>query len=438
MSAASINSHKGALSLQDLPVEPDKNATVVPVGLDFGPTFISSTISIGQSRHYSTNFPSGPGYRDFYHEALSKKVQSHLNFDQDTTSAASLVPTEERAAELVQAFAGHIEEARSMAVWPLDNDPMLKFKVMAITVPDHWDISACTVVAKAAKLAGQPLDGSNMMLKLPQAVQSAYKMHENVDGRYLALLVHYHKSHLHLMLVQMHGTECVMGRQVYLSHLGEDTVPTACVDSAVDSSHEPLGKYPPGDDLSSGESTSYERLPDILHHDLSLDDTSHHSSPLSELPQVEDRLTEGDLNVDLIPEPSTSAASPDDINTKPPVSEYSQVHMGPIQEALRQFLPPQTVSNDAKPPSGSSPSLWHAVLDVCYIVIDGEATSSGKKALHRAIEEMFADMSWIAVEGDKADCGATGAKIAAQIQLVEPQHVGDWKELPGYLGDEAT
>lgn len=439
MSAATIASYKGALSLQGLPEQPDENATVVAVGLDFGPTWISTSFSIAGSGDFSNGFPCGPVYRDFYQEALSKKVQSHLNFDEDTTSAASLVPTEERALELVQAFARHIEEARLMGVWALDNNPMLKFEVMAITIPDHWDVSARTVVAKAAKLTGQPLDGSHMILKLPRAVQSAYEMHEHTAGKHLALLVHNHKSHLHLMLVQMCGSGFVMKRQVYLSYLGEDTVLRAyAVDSAVDTGHETLSEYPPGDDLSNGESTSYECLPNILLHDYPLDDTFLHGSPLSEKPLIEDPLTEGGLKDDLTPEPSTSTASLDDIYSKTPVFQYLRVNMGPIQEALRQFLQPKTVSNDSNPPSDSSLSLRHAVLDVRYIVIDGDATSLGQEALRRAIEELFADMDWINIEGDMADWGAKGAKIAAQVQLENPQHLGDWKDLPGYLPEKAT
>lgn len=452
MSAATIASYKGALALQGPAKQPDRDATLVPVGLDFGPTWISTAFSIDESRidehghdeagDYSNGFPCGQVYRDFYQEALSKKMQSHLDFHEPTPSGP-LVPTEERASELVQAFARHIEEARLMGVWALDNNPMFKFKVMAITVPEHWDISARTVVAKAARLAGQPLDGSYMMLKLPRAVQSAYEMHKYTAGKYLTLLVHYHKSHLHLMLVQMCGSGCVMKGQVYLPHLGE-----VAIRKAVESNHETLSKYHPGDNLSSEEPTSDESdheatpdrnllhddpLPDIPPQDTPLHDDSLHGNPLTG-----NSITEEKLNDNLTPEPSTSTASPDDINTKPPVYQTPLEYLKPIQEALLKFTLLMTRSDDSNTASESSPLSRPAFKDVEYVVIDGEATSRGEGALRTAIEEMFVDMTWVNVEGNISDCGALGAKIAALRQLENPKHLGDWKDLPGYLPEKAT
>ena len=439
MSADMMAAYNGVLSGR-FPKHHEKNATVVPVGLDFGPTWISTQFSIDRAKvspgPYFTGVPGGQVYNDFYQEALSKKVQSHLDFTDFSPSAAPLVDTEERATELVQVFARHIEDARLMGVWALDKNPLLNFRVMAITVPDHWDVSARTVVAKAARLAGQPLDGSYMILKLPRAVQSAYAMQRYTTGKYFTVLIYYHKSHLHLMLVQMGGTGCVMKGQVWLPHLGEDVIlKAAVVSSAVDSDDETLEKKCPGDDISSEEPVSDESLNESPLQENSLHDTSPRNTWVEE-----DALTKVPPNDALTPEPSTSTnpsndnnASLNDIYTKPTAYQYPLVDLQPIQEALRRFILLTIPSADSNPAREPSPLLKDEVSDVKYIVIDGEASPRGRGALRAAIEETFADMDWIGIEEGMRDCGATGAKIAARCQFQNPQYLDDWTDLPGYL-----
>ena len=70
----------------------------------------------------------------FYEEALRRKVQSHLVYNEPLPPDTPLVSTEERASELIQAFARHIEQARLMGCSALENDPLLYFKVMPITI----------------------------------------------------------------------------------------------------------------------------------------------------------------------------------------------------------------------------------------------------------------------------------------------------------------
>ena len=107
-------------------------------------------------------------------------------------------------------------DARKMRVWALDRKPVLDFKVMAITVSDHRNASAGTVVANAARIAGQSLDGSFMMLKLAQAVQqSTYQTQNTVSHMQLTLLVDNNKSCLHLTLSTMCGTGRIVQGQVY-------------------------------------------------------------------------------------------------------------------------------------------------------------------------------------------------------------------------------
>lgn len=433
MSAGMLAAFNGVVS-QNFPKSLDKNATVVPVGLDFGPTWISTCFSIISTEEseekYWTGYPCGQVYKDFYQEALDKKVQTHLEYEESSQSAVPLVPTEERELELIQVFARHIEEARLMGVWALDKNPMLNFKVMAISVPDHWDVSARTVVAKAARLAGQPLDSSHMILDLPQAVLSAYRMREDTASRHLMVLVHYHETYLHLMLVRMSGTGSAVKGQVYLPDLGEDAILKASdVGSRVDFTEENLNEQSPGDSTSSGKPTEKP-----LTEASPTEDYSDKEIAL-ENPTPEESTPE-----QITPGPSTSThqahndtAASEDIDTEPP--KYSG-DLQPIQEALRKFVILIILSNTPNLPREPRLMLKYAVSDVKYIVVDGEASVKGRRALSTAIEEMFADMDWLSVEGNIHDCGAYGANIAALMQVGNPKHLDDWKDLPGYLAEE--
>ncbi len=434
MSETMVAAFNGVLS-QHFPAKVDEDATVVPVGLDFGPTWIHISFSIdreGISKGpYVTGAPGERVYKDFHEETLSKKVQGHVNFEELPPPAEPLVPTKERASELVEAFRLHIEGAVKLGVWALDRNPKLDFKVMAITVPDHWDASARTVVAKAARDAKQPLDSSCMMLKFPQAVQMAYEMHKHVSGRFLTLLIHYHKSYLHLMLLEMFEDICVMKGQVRLPHLGEDELKASAGSNTTPEKDS-------GDDLHGGQLVS----------DQSVSEDDAYENPLQRRPLAQGTevyLSEDRLNDDLTLESTTSThpayddtASSNYICTEPPVNRYPPVDLEPIRAAIQKFIILMTQTNASNPDGESSLHLKLGTTDMAYIVIDGDATPKGQVVLHTAIKEMFAETEDISVVAWMSDCGARGAEFAARRQYQNPKHLGDWKELPGYLDESAA
>lgn len=375
MSADRSAAYNAALS-KEFPEKLDENATVVTVGLDFGPSWVNAHFLVNENQYY-TGVACGQEYKDFYEEALRKKVQSRLNFKELPSPDAPLISTEERASELVQHFLIHIKEARNMGISALEHNPSLNLRVLAITVPHHWDISARTLVAKAAELAGQPLDGSHMLLELPQAVQLAYEMRNQATGAYLTLIIMYQKSHLHLMLVEMQGSSCVMKGEVYLPHLGEEVLKAPIVGSAVGSGEETFKKNAPGDKPPAYDGPSPHDEPPS---------PAHHSPP---------------------------------------------VDLKPIQEALKKFLLLMTPTPDDSTSRTESPGLLlrSEVIDVKFVVIDGEASGDGLERLHEAVTEMLAKAERVIVIGNKPDCGAVGAERAGQRQLQNPMHVGDWREL---------
>ena len=439
MSAEMVAAFNGVLS-QHFPEKVDNDATVVPVGLDFGPTWISASFRIDRERisegPYYTGVPGERVYKDFYEETLGRKVQNHLDFEEFPPPAEPLVPTKERASELVEAFRLHIEGAVKLGVWALDKNPKLNFKVMAITLPDHWDTSARTVVAEAARDAKQPLDSSYMMLKFPRAVQMAYEMHKYVSGRFLTLMMHYHKSYLHLMLLEMFEDNCVLQKQVYLPHLGEDEIKASAGSSTIPEKAS-------GDNLPGGQLVSNQ----------SVNEDDAYENPLQTRPLAEGTEVypiEGRVEDDLTLEPSNNThpacddtacddtASPNYLDTEPSVNRYPPVDLRPIEEAIKKFIILMTPINASIPDGESSLPLRLGITDIAYIVIDGDATAEGKAILHTAIKEMWAENENIDVVANLGDCGAQGAEHAARRQFQNPKHVGDWKELPGYLDESAA
>ena len=439
MSESMRAAFNGVIS-QDFAEEVDEDATVVPVGLDFGPTWIHISFSVDREGisegPYSTGVPGEKVYMDFYKETLSKKVQGHVNFEELPPPAKPLVPTKERASELVEAFRLHIEGAVKLGVWALDKNPKLNFKVMAITVPDHWDASARTIVANAARDAKHPLDSSYMILKFPRAVQMAYEMHKYVWGRFLTLMIHYHKSYLHLMLVEMFENRCFMKGQVRLPHLGEDEIKAS-------SGSNTTPEKASGDDSPGGQLVSDQNVGD---QSVSADDTYENSLQRRTLAEgTEVYQSEDVLNEDLALEPSISThpayddtASPDDLYIEPPVNRYPPVDLEPIQAAIKKFIILMTPTNAPTPDGESSLHLKFGITNKAYIVIDGDATPKGIAALDKAIKEMFAETEGIDVVARIFDCGARGAELAARRHFQNPKHLGDWKELPEYRDESAA
>lgn len=426
----------------------DASATIVPVGLNFGPKWISVSVSI-----VTVGTPSSQVCRDFYQETVNKTMQKHLDVDDSSRSAPSQVPTEERSAELVQAFAHDIEAARQTAVSSvlpvLPKNPLFEFKVIAITVPEHWDISARTVVAKAAKLAGQPLDSSSMILKLPQAILLSFKMRKDTAGRCLTMLVHYHEAHLHLMLVQMLDRGYAVEGEVYLPHLGEDAMRKATTVSSVDapgymipnrnspigsSSLEELDRKPPTDTCPTGDYANKGLTAETL--------TSIASAPEEPLPEpfTHEKFTPERLTLEEpTPQPSTSTQPAHGYATA-----FENIHpakypgdLQPILEALQMFLVLTTLPRTPDLTQEKLPHvLKHALRDVRYIVVHGNSRPEARKALRTAFRKAFADMDWLKVAQDVGGRGSWGAKIAAEMQLQNPKHLGDWADFPGYSPEE--
>ena len=218
-------SHTADQSSSQIVVPPHrtKKPVVVPVGLNFGPTWLSTVFFHGTSE-YITGSPCGSLYQSFFENALCQKVQCDLEY-RPSKGLYSTVPSltsGEKAKEFVTKLSEHIKSIIREDPLGLVNKSALEFKLMAVTVPDHWGKSARTYVATATKLAGYALDGSHMIIPLSRAIQSAYQMSRSTSGKYLTLILDYNEKYLHLMLVEMCGPGCIMKGQAYFPLLGEN------------------------------------------------------------------------------------------------------------------------------------------------------------------------------------------------------------------------
>ena len=147
---------------------------VVPVGLNFGPTSASIIFFIYRAEFY-TGVPCSELYKRLFQENLSNSMQcnpeSHPRKNL-ACRASSPFTDPDKITELLETLAGYITSALRMGSASIDHNPALRFRLIAITVPDHWDRSARTHVATAAKLAGYPLDSSYVILPLSRGIQS--------------------------------------------------------------------------------------------------------------------------------------------------------------------------------------------------------------------------------------------------------------------------
>lgn len=424
--AGSVPSHL------NMPRRHAKKPTVVPVGLNFGPTQLSITFFTEQSVYY-TGVPCGEVYKTFFQDALSQEVPCHFERRHSKglfTPAVSSSMSSEDITELVETISRHIKSAISMGISALDHNPALDFQLMAITVPDHWGASARTHAATASKLAGYPLDGSHMIIPLSRATQLAFQMTRYTEGRYLTLLLDYNKSYLHLMLVEMCGTDCVVKGQVYFPQLGEDelhkapVVGSAVVSAQGSATHNAVNRAPSDGAKSDDESTSSSSTNDSSGSDLifpmsgvytsnfSTGNTLHSDQPVDEHPTAKEKAND-------------SNAVPDEFETSGPVCHNKAAHFKPVLNVVCELLVQTTA-----PTAGH---LKHAFHDVKYIVIDGEVSRPGLQDLRDAVKSEFINEEWIQVEGNKRDCGAYGAAVIARQQFQNPKHMDNWKNLPGYV-----
>ena len=477
-------SHPADTMLSELDSSPRrvKKPSIVPVGLNFGPTSLSIAFFSEDSEYY-TGVPCDELYRDVFGDSLYYKVQCYIDSSLFVCSSNSAEPsftTHAKVPELVEAFSKHIKEAIGMGISSLDNNPALEFKLMAVTVPDHWGESARTLVANATKLAGHPLNGSHMIVPLSRAIQSTFQMSKYTEGTYLTLILDYNKTHLHLMLVEMCGTDCTMKREIYCDHLGEDQLHEATILGRAAVSSEQEGLTPnvaegePSDGLQTDEasnsslSSSVSSASDLIfpmgpfHTSPLFQDTaptieqptsvpdattcSTSETPTSEIPTSETPI----IDHDTIDNPEANYITiPDEFNGQRPVCHNKAAHFKPIIDTVSKIMLQIRAleTGAASPIMRNDPlgdlkyalrnvhpgDLRDAVRNVKYIVIDGEASIPGLWDLRDAIKAKFINEEWITVEGNKRNCGAYGAALAARRQLQNPKHFGDWKDLPGYV-----
>ena len=424
-------------SLCPMPSHPDiarrttKNPSVVPVGLNFGPTQLSISFFLGQHEYY-TGVPGGVLYQSFYQDVLFKEVQCDLEH-RPTEDLSISVPsfTGQKGVEnLVQLFSDLIKSAIHMGISTFDNDPALKFKLMAITVPDHWNESTRTYVATASQLAGHPLDGSHMIISLPRAIQLSHQMRKYTEGIYKTLILDYNKSHLHLMLVEMYGTQCdVIGRG-YLQHLGEDELHKAPVldnGIAVSVTGKPAITLQDIGTFTTNLSINDNPAINLTRADSSTKDISNSESPSSDPTHTHSATSGAEAGNPQAYNPPP----PDEFYTQRPVCHNQKAHFKPIVDAASLFM----IGSKRRelPLEITADMIKYAFQDVKYIIIDGEASIPGLWDLRDAMESMpIENDGWTVIEGDKRDCGAYGAARAAWQQMQNPKHLGDWTGLPGY------
>ena len=440
-----------------VPPHNTQKPVIVPVGLNFGPTWLS-TVFFHDDSQFTTRSSCGSLYESFFDNALCEKVQCDLEYrsSKGLYSADPSLTSKEEVKEFVTKLSEHIKDVISEGALGLGN---LDFKLMAVTVPDHWGQSARAYVATATKLAGYALDGSHMIIPLSRAIQSAYQMSKTTYGRYLTLIVDYNEKYLHLMLVEMCGPGCTMKGQAYFPLLGEnDLHKPPVLGNAVPSDQEglmdnvvklePSGGLPDHNKsirkISIKESPTSDRIlpiSDVHGTSLPEDDT-----PISDVSNRE-HPTSGysTSEAPLIDHPSRddsdgdSAAVPDEVKADGPVCHNQAAHFKPILDAISEFMILMTRPESPRPaiesptPRYTIRDVRHAVRNVEHIVIDGEASCRGRMDLTDAIKSKFSDEDWINVQGHKWDCGAYGAALAAKRQWQNPMHLGDWKDLPGYV-----
>lgn len=442
----------------------------VPVGLDFGPTSVSVTFFINE-REFHTGVPCSELYQSFFRENLSNWVQCNLKSRPGRNlaySAPSPFIDSEKATELLETLAGYIISALHMGISALDHYPALRFKLMAVTVPDNWDRFARTLVATAARLAGHPLDSSKMILPQCRATQVAFQMSRYNKGKYLTLLLHYNRSYLHMALVEMWGESLEMKGQVYIPRFGEDElhkapVSASTVNAGLESAKHNSVDVNPVDGVQNNEPFNKSHCSsDFIasnHHPC---DDHHLASDLAtvsqdnddkpdRVPLVEDNHVCHDATRDHYPIdlPTTAvldrdnAPKSDEFFHDRTVCHNKAAHFKPAVKAVQKFLVWMAAPESSTPAKElltmryTNGDVRNAVRDVKYIVVDGEASIAGLRDFRDAIKKRFGAEGWMKVETSTRNCGAYGAALAAKQQLQNPKHLGDWKDLPQYTPRKA-
>ena len=434
---------------------------IVPVGINFGPTAIDTAFFITGSQFY-TGTTCGDSYRTFFKDVLSNEVLCNLNHSPNKClNIPTALPVEypKRVKDTIHTFSRHIMDAVGMGISALDRHPALKHKLFAVTVPDHWGEFPRTLVAYAAKIAGHPLDGSHMIIPLSRAVQLNYAMNNENEPKttYSTLILLYHKSYLHLMLVEMCGTDCITKRQMYYPQLGENDLhkvdgPSSMIGLDQESSRRsPIMDQPSDDDQDKDDCADA-----ICSGEYAIDDISKSSSILSigDVPELSLANSEDPTSESSISEHSTSETSsinggendsldrgttiPDEFNANRPICHNQAVHFKSILNAISSFMiqphAPETSTPATEPQilEDTPDTLRNAVRDIKYIVIDGEASNQGQRDLRRLVRKLFINEDWIQVLDHRYDCGGYGVAVVANQQFQNPKRLGDWNDLPSY------
>ena len=425
---------------------PQQDADVVPVGLNFGPTKLTIACLINHERTGYIASDCGDRYQSFFQYTLRKGVALSPEHDSSeglTTSAnSSLTRQEIESAAMAPIISKHIKDVVRDATKAYDHEPHLMFRLMALTVPNHWDRSTRKLVADAASMAQHPLDGPHMVLPSPRAIHLSFQMSKNTQGNYLTLVLDFNRSYLHLMLLETIETyHCAMKRETHFPHLGEDKLhktPNSNYTADPDQTgitRDVDGKHSDGtqdDPKSIGNFT----ITDAPISDLSVSESTSSDNGNSDIHASDDKAGDQYTNdhTDIVGltggnRGSDTASVPDKISSRGPVCHNKESHFKPIVEAVARFMVSTLEPTPFIPVFVSSTleytprQLKEAMLEVAYIVIDGEASYRGLDDVRDAMKT-FASEHNVLVKNMRY-CGAYGAAVAAKQQFENPKHVCD-------------
>lgn len=197
-----------------------------PLGLNFGPTYITASHALDDGAIVPvTRVTASVPYQDFFRRSLEERVQRDLQSrPQEHLPNSHLYPPESQAEELSALFAHEIGAIKSDASRVLESTAV---DVKAITVPYHWNRTAQYAILSAAEVTDVPLAGMHLLLRYPRALGQAYDLESGIAGaEYLSLVVDYNRSYLHLLICETvrHGGYALVEGQVQLPHLGEDAI----------------------------------------------------------------------------------------------------------------------------------------------------------------------------------------------------------------------
>lgn len=206
-----------------------------PIGLSFGLEYIT-VCKAGEDDTVETmgSRATSSAYQEFFQRVLGGRVQGNLDTRPgEAVPKTHLIPPKSdnvegllrRELEEVLAWIkGHLNDAAEV--------------VPAICVPYHWSETVQRADFKAAEGAKMPLAGIHVLLRLPRALEWAYRLDSDVSvDDYFFIVVDYNRKYLHLHICETakNGAYGIVEGQAQLSHLGETSV------SGIESRGEVIG-----------------------------------------------------------------------------------------------------------------------------------------------------------------------------------------------------